>query len=56
MTDNQNPARQTNERRSTHHVHRGPESLPCHCAASSDHSIGQEQAHPPIPAPQSKEA
>lgn len=36
---------QSNERRSTHHVHRGPESLPCYCGASSDHSIGQEIPH-----------
>lgn len=40
------------ERRSTHHVHRGPESLPCYCAATVDHPIGQEQAHPQTPAPQ----
>lgn len=28
--------------RPTHHVHRGPDSLPCYCAATSDHPIGQE--------------
>ena len=27
---------------STHHVHRGPESLPCYCAATADHLIGEE--------------
>lgn len=27
---------------STHHVHRGPDSLPCYCLASSDHQIGNE--------------
>jgi hypothetical protein len=30
-------------RLSTHHVHRGSESLPCYCGASSDHPIGDEQ-------------
>lgn len=30
------------EKRSTHHVHRGPESLPCYCAATTDHAIGRE--------------
>lgn len=29
---------------STHHVHRGPESLPCYCAATMDHQIGHEAA------------
>lgn len=29
---------------STHHVHRGPESLPCYCEATLDHQIGEEQA------------
>lgn len=31
---------------STHHVHRGPESLPCYCAANSDHLIGEEAMSP----------
>jgi hypothetical protein len=30
------------DRHSTHHVHRGPESLPCYCAATGDHYIGHE--------------
>lgn len=33
--------------RSTHDVHRnwsaGPESIPCYCAATEDHHIGQEK-------------
>jgi hypothetical protein len=29
-------------RQSTHHVHRGPESLPCYCTATIDHQIGKE--------------
>jgi hypothetical protein len=32
-------------RHSTHHVHRGAESLPCYCAATSDHPIGQESGN-----------
>lgn len=29
--------------RSTHHVHRATESLPCYCPAKDDHPIGSEQ-------------
>lgn len=35
------------QRRSTHHVHRGPESLPCYCAATCDHAIGDESGAAP---------
>lgn len=31
------------DRLSTHHVHRGSESLPCYCSADMDHAIGQER-------------
>lgn len=31
---------------STHHVYRGPESLPCYCAATSDHLMGEEAMSP----------
>lgn len=40
------------DRHSTHHVHRGPESLPCYCAATVDHPIGHEQALSQTPPPQ----
>jgi hypothetical protein len=33
-------------RHSTHHVHRGPESLPCYCDATVDHPIGKELTAP----------
>lgn len=33
-------------RHSTHHVHKGPESLPCYCGATMDHQIGEEQPNP----------
>lgn len=49
---NEKPSPQPTERHSTHHVHRGPESLPCYCAATVDHNIGQEKAHPATPPPQ----
>lgn len=29
-------------KRSTHHVHRGAESLPCYCWSDYDHVIGDE--------------
>lgn len=37
------PSPQTNDRKSTHTVHRGRDWLPCYCAATSDHTLGEEK-------------
>lgn len=42
----QDSAPQPAETVSTHHVHRGTESLPCYCKGKDDHPIGKETREP----------